>query len=67
MYIARDKNKDLFAYNKKPYRDTDNKFVPKHSKNSRYIQLPNIWFPKITFKNSPKKIIFQNETMIIKI
>jgi len=54
MWLARDKNKKLYLYNKKPYRRYDDEFSI--ASNSTLMIIPSAWFPKVTWENSPKHV-----------
>lgn len=50
MWIARDKDGDLFLFQLEPFRDTD-MFM-----GGVYMGIENYLFPEVTWENSPKKV-----------
>lgn len=57
LWIARDKDTDeLWLYNGRPLIDGEQYKPNLEKENCRSVELPNEWFPEITFENSPKEI-----------
>jgi hypothetical protein len=53
-WIARDKIGMLYLYDSKPYLPFDNSNY--YTTNGHLYDLPNDWFPELTFENSPKMV-----------
>lgn len=52
-YIARDKNGNLYIYDKLPKRDRANGIWQVNEKFDKFYQLPKDWFPEITWSSEP--------------
>lgn len=54
IWIARDKDGTLCAYNQKPYRIAfDDIWLPENGNDWNYEVLNDDWFPEVTWENSP--------------
>ena len=51
MWIARDKDGELYIYNKKPQRNIDKWGAVSIS---NFFKIPKTWFPTITWETDPK-------------
>lgn len=56
LWIARDKNGELYLYKVKPIRSEDVFYSPEYDFLDDYFRLPNDSYPEITWFNSPKKL-----------
>lgn len=52
-FVARDKNGNLYIYDKLPKRDRANDIWQVNEKFDKFYQLPNDWFPEITWSSEP--------------
>lgn len=64
MYVARDKNGELFVYELKPIHKNHEYFEPKE--HSRFFKIPKKHFREITYRNSPVKITNLNQEIKLK-
>lgn len=55
-FIARDRNGNLYIYDKLPKRDRTNGIWQVNEKFDKFYQLPNDWFPEITWDDEPRKV-----------
>jgi hypothetical protein len=73
IWIARDKNGELFIYTAKPvrraekfkykdyYQDTFDAINEYEDPGYPWTKLPKNFYPEVTWKNSPKKLIIDNK------
>lgn len=59
MWIARDENGNLWLYTLKPIKHIST-FAPKYY-NSFYTQISNVFYPEVTWENSPKELVIKKE------
>lgn len=52
-YVARDKNGNLYIYDKLPKRDRTNGIWQVNEKFDKFYQLPKEWFPETTWSSEP--------------
>ena len=56
LWIARDYDGELWAYEHKPILDVDIYKTDLSLENTSSVELPTEWFPEVTFENSPRQI-----------
>ena len=58
LWIARDKNGELWCYTDKPVLNTDSEMYSADFSLERTIsqELYSEWFPEVTFENSPQEV-----------
>ena len=54
LWIARDKDGDLYLYDKKPIREED--YFDLNTNSEYNTLLHSSYFPEVTFENSPQKV-----------
>ncbi len=58
IWIARDKDGTLCAYNQKPCRIAfDDIWLPENGNDWNYEVLNDDWFPEVTWENSPIELV----------
>lgn len=58
LWIARDKDGELYLYNKKPSRQEEN-FCIFHIDGGDCCKIPDEYYPSVTWENSPKKMTIE--------
>lgn len=53
LWIARDKDGNLYVYLVKPVLYSGVEFLPPEPFNHDWLDLPNDYYPEVTFENSP--------------
>lgn len=58
LWIARDDTSELWLYDMEPVESpVKGQFVPDYDNDTHTsIELPECWFPEVTFENSPQKV-----------
>jgi len=57
MWIARDGNMKLYAYEDRPMKDS--KIDENYSPTGEQIEIPKSWFKDLQFEDGPKKVKFR--------
>jgi hypothetical protein len=56
MFIARDKDGTLCAYNEKPWKDVERGIYEPSNKSELIGRVDPYWFPRLTFEDGPREL-----------
>lgn len=59
MWIAREKNEDLYLFRHKPYKNHTYWYSDNENAKEDRIRIDRDLFPEITYYNSPKEVVLQ--------